>query len=208
MSAAENLTCPVCSATVNFEQLLGRLETDRTFDRLIAVSVPLGTLVLEYLTLFAPAKQRLTQTKKLRLIAQLLPDLERRAITHKGRDWDAPLPAWAAAMDQMLAARANDRLALPMTGHGYLYSVVAALANQHEGAAEKRSEEERRTGPRAAATHGPVAVGQALAGPATAPALSLPRPMPAAAPAGPPALSPTVRRMREEIERRKKGNAE
>ncbi len=207
MIGVENLVCPVCSATVNLEQLMGRLEADRTFDRLIALSVPLGTLVLQYLTLFAPAKQRLTQTKKLKLIAQLLPDLERRAITHKGRDWDAPLPAWAAAMEQMLAARANDRLTLPMTGHGYLYSVVAALADRHEGAAEKRSEEERRTGPRPATTHGPVAVGQALAQ-APAQALPMPRPMPAAAPSGPPALSPTVRRMREEIERRKKGNSE
>ena len=202
MSAAENLTCPVCSSAVTFEQLLGRLETDRTFDRLVSVSVPLGNLVLQYLTLFAPEKQRLTQTKKLRLIAQLLPDLERRAITHKGRDWPVPLPVWAAAMEQMLAARAAERLVLPMTGHGYLYSVLAAQANQHEGAAEKRHEEERRTGPRAAATHAPVAVWQAL---------QLPRPLPAptaAAPAGPHSRSPTVRSMRAEIERKKKGATE
>lgn len=198
MIGVENLTCPVCSATVNFEQLLGRLESDRTFDRLIAVSVPLGNLVLQYLTLFTPAKQKLTQTKKLKLVAQLLPDLERRAITHKGRDWEVPLVTWAAAIDQMLSARANDRLTLPMTGNGYLYSVLAALADRHEGAQEKRSEEERRTGPRPATTSGPVAVAQALA--------PTPRPMPAApaAPAGP---SPTVRKFREEIERKKKAQS-
>ena len=52
--SVENLTCPVCSATLNFEQILGRLESDRTFDRLIALSVPLGALVLQYLTLLIP----------------------------------------------------------------------------------------------------------------------------------------------------------
>ena len=146
--SVENLTCPVCSATLNFEQILGRLESDRTFDRMVTLSVPLGTLVLQYLTLFTPPKQRLTNSKKLRLIAQLLPDLERRAIAHKGRDWDAPWPAWAQAIDQMLSARAADRLSLPMTGHAYLYSILAGLADKHEGAAEQQREREQRTGPR------------------------------------------------------------
>ena len=191
--SVENLTCPVCSATLNFEQILGRLESDRTFDRLIALSVPLGALVLQYLTLFTPPKQRLTNSKKLRLIGQLLPDLERRAITHKGRDWPAPLPLWAAAIEQMLSARANDRLTLPMTGHAYLYSIVAAQADKREGAAEQQHEQERRTGPRPATTNAPVQIAQALQ----------PAPRPAAAPA-PAGTSPAVRKIREEIERKKK----
>ena len=189
----ENLTCPVCSATLNFEQIASRLEADRTFDRLIAVSVPLGNIVLQYLTLFTPAKQRLTNSKKLRLIHQLLPDLERRAITHKGRDWPAPLPLWAAAMEQMLSARANDRLTLPMTGHTYLYSILAAQADKQEGAAEQQREQERRTGPRPATTNAPVQVAQALQ--------PAPRPPAAPTPAG---TSPAVRKIREEIERKKK----
>lgn len=189
----ENLTCPVCSATLNFEQIASRLEADRTFDRLIAVSVPLGSIVLQYLTLFTPAKQRLTNSKKLRLIGQLLPDLERRAITHKGRDWPAPLPLWAAAMEQMLSARANDRLTLPMTGHTYLYSILAAQADKQEGAAEQQHEQERRAGPRPATTNAPVQVAQALQ--------PAPRPPAAPTPAG---TSPAVRKIREEIERKKK----
>ncbi len=189
----ENLTCPVCSATLNFEQIASRLEADRTFDRLIAVSVPLGNIVLQYLTLFTPAKQRLTNGKKLKLILQLLPDLERRAITHKGRDWSAPLPLWAAAIEQMLSARANDRLTLPMTGHTYLYSILAAQADKQEGTAEQQREQERRGGPRPATTNAPVQVAQALQ----------PAPRPAAAPT-PAGTSPAVRKIREEIERKKK----
>ncbi len=189
----ENLTCPVCSATLNFEQIASRLEADRTFDRLIAVSVPLGNIVLQYLTLVTPAKQRLTNGKKLKLILQLLPDLERRAITHKGRDWSAPLPLWAAAIEQMLSARANDRLTLPMTGHTYLYSILAAQADKQEGTAEQQREQERRAGPRPATTNAPVQVAQALQ----------PAPRPAAAPT-PAGTSPAVRKIREKIERKKK----
>ena len=196
----ENLTCPVCSATLNFEQIASRLEADRTFDRLIAVSVPLGNIVLQYLTLFTPAKQRLTNSKKLRLIGQLLPDLERRAITHKGRDWPAPLPLWAAAMEQMLSARANDRLTLPMTGHTYLYSILAAQADKQEGAAEQQHEQERRTGPRPATTSAPMQVMQVAQ--ALQPA---PRPMAAAAAAA--GTSPAVRKIREEIERKKRAQS-
>lgn len=192
-TSVENLTCPVCSATLNFEQILGRLESDRTFDRMVTLSVPLGTLVLQYLTLFTPPQQRLTNTKKLRLMGQLLPDLERRAITHKGRDWPAPLPVWAAAIEQMLSARANDRLTLPMTGHAYLYSIVAAQADKHEAATEQQHEQERRTGPRPATTNAPLQVAQALQ----------PAPRPASAPA-PAGTSPAVRKIREEIERKKK----
>lgn len=193
----ENLTCPVCSATLNLEQIAGRLEADRTFDRLIGVSVPLGNIVLQYLTLFTPAKQRLTNGKKLKLILQLLPDLERRAIAHKGRDWPAPLPVWAAAIEQMLSARANDRLALPMTGHAYLYSIVAAQADKHEAAAEQQHEQERRTGPRPATTNAPVQVAQALQ----------PAPRPMAAAAAPAGTSPAVRKIREEIERKKRAQS-
>ncbi|GKS97012.1 hypothetical protein [Acidovorax sp. SUPP2825] len=199
---SEKLACPVCSAELTFEQLLGHMESGRTFDRLAAVSVPLGTLVMQYLTLFTPASQRLTNTKKLRLIDQLLPGLEARSITHKGRDWAAPLAHWAQAIEQMLTARAMDRLTLPMTNHSYLYTILAGMADKLEGQAEQQHEQELRTGPRRASTNGPAAVGDVLQ-PAAPSAAHTPRPAAAApAPAG---VSPTVRAMRAQIEARKKG---
>ena len=99
--------------------LFAHEQDQRALARLASVSIPLGARVLQYLALFTPPKQRLTSAKKIKLILQLLPDLERQAITHKGRDWEAPLAAWAQAIDQMLAARDAQRLELPMKGHGY-----------------------------------------------------------------------------------------
>ena len=193
-----DLSCPACGSELDLAVLFSHEHDQRALARLAAISIPLGARVLQYLALFTPPKQRLTAAKKIKLILQLLPDLERQAITHKGRDWPAPLNAWAQAIDQMLAARDAQRLELPMKGHGYLYAVLAGMADKHEAAAEQQREQELRTGPRAATVNGPASVADLVQAPAPAAA---PRPAPAApAPAG---VSPMVRAMRAEIERKK-----
>ena len=192
-----DLSCPVCGTELDLAVLFSHEHDQRALARLASVSIPLGSRVLQYLALFTPPKQRLTAAKKIKLILQLLPDLERQAITHKGRDWEAPLAAWAQAIDQMLAARDAQRLELPMKGHGYLFAILAGMADKHEASAEQQREQQLRTGPRAATTHGPASVAALVqqAQPAAAT-----RPAPAAAQPG---TSPTVRAMREHIAKTK-----
>jgi hypothetical protein len=193
-----DLSCPVCGTELDLAVLFAHEGDQRALARLAAVSIPLGGRVLQYLGLFTPPKQRLTAAKKIKLILQLLPDLEREAISWKGRDWPAPRTAWAMAIDQMLAARDAQRLELPMKGHGYLFAILAGMADKFEGQAEQQREQELRTGPRAATVNGPKSVADLVqpAAPAAAP-----RPAPAAqAPAG---MSPTVRAMRQQIEAKK-----
>jgi hypothetical protein len=191
------LSCPTCGTELDLAVLFAHEQDQRALARLASVSIPLGARVLQYLALFTPPKQRLTSAKKIKLILQLLPDLERQAITHKGRDWEAPLAAWAQAIDQMLAARDAQRLELPMKGHGYLYAILAGMADKHEASAEQQREQQLRTGPRAATTNGPASVAALVqqAQPAAAT-----RPAPAAAQPG---TSPTVRAMREHIAKTK-----
>ncbi len=192
-----DLSCPTCGTELDLAVLFAHEQDQRALARLASVSIPLGARVLQYLALFTPPKQRLTSAKKIKLILQLLPDLERQAITHKGRDWEAPLAAWAQAIDQMLAARDAQRLELPMKGHGYLFAILAGMADKHEASAEQQREQQLRTGPRAATTHGPASVAALVqqAQPAAAT-----RPAPAAAQPG---TSPTVRAMREHIAKTK-----
>ena len=192
-----DLSCPTCGTELDLAVLFAHEQDQRALARLASVSIPLGARVLQYLALFTPPKQRLTSAKKIKLILQLLPDLERQAITHKGRDWEAPLAAWAQAIDQMLAARDAQRLELPMKGHGYLYAILAGMADKHEASAEQQREQQLRTGPRAATTNGPASVAALVqqAQPAAAT-----RPAPAAAQPG---TSPTVRAMREHIAKTK-----
>lgn len=144
MSRAADLSCPNCGAELAVEQLFGHERDHRAFLHLANLSIPLGARVLQYLQLFAPAKNRLTMARKVRLIEQLLPDLQRQAITHSGRDWEAPLEAWALAIDHMLRARDLGKLHLPLASHAYLYTVIAGMADKVERHDEARRDEERR----------------------------------------------------------------
>lgn len=144
----QDIACPVCGTELTLAQLFSSEDTQRAFARLASVSIPLGSRVLQYCTLFAPPKTRLTVPKQVKVIMTLLPDLERQAITHKGREWAAPLASWAQAIDQMLTARDTGKLELPMKGHGYLYSILVSLADKVEARAEAQSEAAARTAPR------------------------------------------------------------
>lgn len=141
-----DLSCPTCGAELDLSVLFAHHADHQALARLIAVSVPLGARVMQYISLHTPAKQRLTAAKKIKLIIQLLPDLERQAVTRVGRDWPAPLALWAQAIDQMLATRDAGRLDLPLKGHGYLYAVLQGLADKAEASAEQQAEADRRTG--------------------------------------------------------------
>lgn len=195
-----DLSCPVCGAEFDLAVLFKSEESRRTFDRLTANCSPLKDRLAQYAALAKPPKHKLGTDKALRIITTLLPDIERGAITRNGRDWPAPLSAWAQAIDQMLERRNAGTLELPMKGHGYLYAILAGMADKFEGQAEQQREQQLRTGPRAATVtvNGPASVADLVQAPAPAAA---PRPAPAATvPAG---VSPMVRAMRAEIERKK-----
>lgn len=145
-----DISCPVCGAGFDLAVAFACDEERQAFARLASVSIPLGTRVLRYISLFQPPKQRLTSAKKLKLLQQLLPDLERKTIAHKGRDWPAPLDAWAQAFDQMLERRAAGTLELPMKSHGYLYAILAGMADKTEAAHEAKRDEDARLRPQRA----------------------------------------------------------
>ena len=203
-----DLACPNCGAELDLMTLFAHESDQRALARLAAVSIPLGARVLQYVQLFTPARQRLTARKKIKLLLELLPELERGAVQHKGRDWAAPLPAWAEAIDQMLAARDAGRLELPMKGHGYLFAILAGMADRHEAAAEKTREEQRRA-QRAAHVKG-AAVSVLDVVPGLVPLQPSPQPSPASGRGREqpkPGTSHTVRAMHAEIERAKAARA-
>ena len=104
----------------------------------------------------------------------------------------------AAAIDQMLLSRDAGKLELPLKGHGYLYAVIASSADRIEAQAEHQREAERAAAARARAhsSDQPTDAGQLLQAPAPA------QPQPPR-PASTPGTSPAVRRIKEEIARKK-----
>ena len=140
-----DLSCPTCGSELDLAVLFAHQADQQALARLVSLSVPLGARVLQYISLHTPLKQRLTAAKKIKLVLQLLPDLERQAVSRNGRDWSVPLALWAQAIDSMLATRDAGRLDLPLKGHGYLYAVLQGLADKAEGQAEAKTEADRRT---------------------------------------------------------------
>ena len=136
--------CPVCGTGLTMAHLFVNADDRAAMLRLLALSTPIGASVSRYISLFTPPKTSLTLRKQVRIVLQLLPDLERRAITHRGRDWAVPLKVWEAGIDQMLAARDAGKLDLPMKGHAYLYSILMSLADKLEAGAEVQAEAQRR----------------------------------------------------------------
>lgn len=138
-------SCPFCGTETAYEAMFSHGEDHAAFDALVCLMLPgLGTQVLRYVAMHAPAKNRLSMPRKQKLVMELLPDLQRGAISHKGREWQAPEAAWSRAIDQMLATCRRGELALPLQGHGYLYAVLAGQADKAEAAAEKATEQQRR----------------------------------------------------------------
>lgn len=139
-----NVTCPSCGAEMGMDVLLAHEDSRHALARLALVSLPLGKQVLQYLRLFKPATRSMSHSRTVALMLELLPDLERQMVERNGRQWPAPTESWRVAFERMLELRDNGKLKLPLTGHGYLYEVIAGLADQLEGAAERATEAGRR----------------------------------------------------------------
>ena len=205
MSAAELTShCPVCGAEESLDALLHRMVEDGQVRRLIADvverSLPLGSLVVRYLRLHKPPKHKLRMERVAAVLAELVPDMKRGAITRKGRDWPAGTDAWKLAFMAVFDAIEKGTLKLPLTSSVYLYEVLMRVADKCEGAAERSTEGDRRAAaaartmaPETAYSAAPVATvlhtGPAPAAPPAAVLL--------AAPTGP---SPYARKLRAEIE--------
>lgn len=146
------LTCPACHAEQSLEAALGREADARAVAALVERCLPLGAALVRYIALFRPAKRRLGLDRLVTLMMELMPDIERGAITRKGRDWAAPQQLWQQAIEQVLATRDKGTLTLPLTSHGYLYEVLCGMSDKAEAAAERETEDQRRqrhtTGPR------------------------------------------------------------
>ena len=153
MSAAPNTahlvnTCQACGAEEALDSLLLRMIDDDTVRRLIADvitrSLPVGGLVVRYLRLHKPAKQRLRMSRVHGLLAELVPDIVAGRITRKGREWQAPMQAWKTALESVFEAQHKGTLTLPLDGNAYLYEVLLRQADRAEATAEKEQQDAQR----------------------------------------------------------------
>lgn len=106
----------------------------RVVSRCMASLGPVGTAMLSYLALHRPARHRLTWEKTERVLGELLNVYDAGVLTYERQTHRLTDAAWLAAL-----AAVRDRapkLSLPLDGHGYLYTVLAAEAAKANAAAE------------------------------------------------------------------------
>lgn len=149
------VVCPSCHGELSLDVLLTHEAARIAVAQLAQVSIPFGALTLRYIALFRPEKRGLSIERMVKLINDLVPDLQRQAITRKGRDWGTDLETWRAAMETVLTKRDKGTLTLPLTSHGLLYEVIASMVDRVEARAEHRVESERRAHRPAGAAGGP-----------------------------------------------------
>lgn len=145
-------TCPTCGAEESLDALLLRMVDDDAVRRLIAdvltASFPLGGLVVRYLRLHKPPKQKLRMDKIGKLLAELVPDVRRNAVERQGRTWLVSMQDWRDAFEAVFTAVGKGTLAVPLQGNGYLYSVLMRKSDKAEAGEENQRELDRRVGPR------------------------------------------------------------
>lgn len=142
-----HVTCPNCSDS--FPIAAGFIEPDgKRFGMLLAGMEPaLGRATMDYLGLFAPAKQKLRLSRAMK-IAAALDALVREGTVCRDERQGVRRPAsvshWVAGIEQMLDQRA--RLTLPLVNHNYLRSVVFGMADQAAAGEEQQREQNARAG--------------------------------------------------------------
>lgn len=142
-----HVTCPTCSEA--FPITAGFLEADgKRFAMLLAGMEPtLGRAVIDYLSLFTPAKQKLRLTKAIKTVASLDALVREGTVCRDERAGvrrPSTVAHWVAGIEQMMEGRA--KLVLPLANHAYLRSVVYSIADRADAAAEKAREESIRAG--------------------------------------------------------------
>lgn len=140
-------TCAACGAEESLDALLLRMIDDDQVRRLIAdvltSSLPLGGLMVRYLRLHKPTKQKLRMDKCAKVLAELVPDVQRTAIQRNGRTWAVSLDSWKAAFQAVFDAATKGTLTLPLEGNGYLYATLMRMADKAEGQEERQTEADR-----------------------------------------------------------------
>ena len=141
-------TCAVCGAEESLDVLIHRMIDDDNVRRLLAdvmtKSFVLGGLVVRYLRLHKPAKQKLRMDKVAKVLGELLADMQRGSIERKGRSWNIDTEGWKLALEAVFTAQTKGTITLPLDGNAYLYEVVMRLSDKAEGEAEKAAQSSSR----------------------------------------------------------------
>lgn len=122
--------CPCCGAENSLDALIAHEGARQAVWAAAQVGGEVGKLAVQYIALFRPAKTALTFERMAKLLGELLPDMERGAISRNSLEYPAPPEAWLYGFRELLARRNAGSLKLPLKSHGYLYEVISSWQGQ------------------------------------------------------------------------------
>ncbi|WNL39854.1 hypothetical protein RN346_04665 [Halomonas sp. PAMB 3232] len=147
-------TCPECGMTGDMAAFVTQGEHNQALAVALEMPALLSSRIVRYLGMFRPKSRALASAKSARLLAELKDAITSGVIERKGVTRDAPLNVWMNALDQLLERPPSN---LPLNGHGYLFEVVANVADRHAGEVERQREEAARSGAKPPANRAPTA---------------------------------------------------
>lgn len=119
------LRCPACGVTGDIMLFTEAEATRQTLARLFS-RTPVGMLVLRYVQLHKPATRDMSPERWNKLAIEVMDLVELGGLQHQGHTIPAPLEAWQYAVDEAYKQRDAGKLQLPLSGHGWITSVIAA----------------------------------------------------------------------------------
>ena len=122
--------CPCCGAENSLDALIAHEGARQAMWAVAQMGGEVGKLAVQYIALFRPAKTALTFERMAKLLGELLPDMERGAISRNSLEYPAPPEAWIYGFRELLARRNAGSLKLPLKSHGYLYEVISGWQGQ------------------------------------------------------------------------------
>ncbi|WFE73082.1 hypothetical protein P8S55_08280 [Halomonas sp. M1] len=150
-------TCPECGMSGDMAAFVSQGEHNQALAAALEMPSLLSSRIVRYLGMFRPKSRALASAKSARLLGELKDVITSEVIERKGITRQAPLKVWVMALDQLLERPPSN---LPLTGHGYLYEVVANCADRYAGEVEKQQEEAKRSGAKVSANRPPAAAFQ------------------------------------------------
>lgn len=147
--------CPECGMSGDMAAFVAQGEHNQALAAALEIPGQLGPRVVRYLGLFRPPSRALAGAKAVRLLTELRDTIASGRIQRSGVSRPAPVHVWATALDQLLERPPSK---LPLSGHGYLFEVVASVADKADAQAERQREETARSGAKGPANSAPTPV--------------------------------------------------
>jgi hypothetical protein len=143
------LACPSCGALMSLDVIVNHDGAREAVQTALQLPAPLGKLIIQYLTLFRPAKRQLTLERVAAILGELLPMITAGRISRDGKDYTIAQAVWAAGLQEIMDKHKAKPLTVPLKSHGYLLEILINKAGSMEAKMEAKREEQRRQPPAA-----------------------------------------------------------